>query len=80
MHPFRYVAPTTIDEAVAVLAEHGERARPLAGGTDLLVQTRDGSIRPRHSGRHKAHPRTDRFEPEPGWPYARRSGPVLPNL
>ncbi len=42
MHPFRYVAPTTIDEAVAVLAEHGERARPLAGGTDLLVQTRTG--------------------------------------
>ena len=40
MHPFAYVAPTTVAEAVAVLTEHGDRARPLAGGTDLLVKTR----------------------------------------
>lgn len=42
MHPFAYVAPTTVDEAVAVLEKHGERARPIAGGTDLLVQVRGG--------------------------------------
>ncbi len=40
MHPFAYVAPSTIDEAVAVLDKHGDRARPLAGGTDLLVKAR----------------------------------------
>ncbi len=40
MHPFAYVAPNTVAEAVAVLAEHGDRARPLAGGTDLLVKAR----------------------------------------
>ena len=40
MHPFAYVAPSTVAEAVAVLAEHGDRARPLAGGTDLLVKAR----------------------------------------
>lgn len=40
MHPFAYVAPKTVDEAVAVLEKHGERARPIAGGTDLLVQAR----------------------------------------
>jgi CO/xanthine dehydrogenase FAD-binding subunit len=40
LHPFAYVAPTTVAEAVAVLTEHGDRARPLAGGTDLLVKTR----------------------------------------
>ncbi len=40
MHPFAYVAPTTVAEAVAVLIEHGDRARPLAGGTDLLVKAR----------------------------------------
>ncbi len=40
MHPFAYVAPATVDEAVAVLNEHGDRARPLAGGTDLLVKAR----------------------------------------
>ena len=40
MHPFAYVAPSTVEEAVAVLDEHGDRARPLAGGTDLLVKAR----------------------------------------
>lgn len=40
MHPFAYEAPTTVDDAVAVLERHGERARPLAGGTDVLVQAR----------------------------------------
>jgi CO/xanthine dehydrogenase FAD-binding subunit len=37
-----YVAPRTIDEAVAILAERGNRARILAGGTDILVQIREG--------------------------------------
>jgi len=40
LHPFAYVAPSTVAEAVAVLNEHGDRARPLAGGTDLLVKAR----------------------------------------
>jgi carbon-monoxide dehydrogenase medium subunit len=40
LHPFAYVAPGTVDEAVAVLDKHGDRARPLAGGTDLLVKAR----------------------------------------
>ena len=40
MHPFAYEAPGTIAEAVAVLDKHGDRARPIAGGTDVLVQAR----------------------------------------
>jgi len=40
LHPFAYVAPSTVEEAVAVLDKHGDRARPLAGGTDLLVKAR----------------------------------------
>ena len=42
MHPFSYMAPATIDEAIALLAEHGDRARCIAGGTDILVQARSG--------------------------------------
>lgn len=40
MKSFAYRAPATIAEAVALLAEKNGRARPLAGGTDLLVQMR----------------------------------------
>jgi|TARA_B100000959_G_scaffold266335_1_gene308667 carbon-monoxide dehydrogenase medium subunit len=40
LHPFAYVAPNTVEEAVTVLNEHGDRARPFAGGTDLLVKAR----------------------------------------
>ena len=42
LRPYEYHAPTTVAEAVALLAEKGEKARPLAGGTDLLVQMRAG--------------------------------------
>jgi 2-furoyl-CoA dehydrogenase FAD binding subunit len=35
--PFDYVRPDTVDEAVTVLAEHGDDARVLAGGQSLLA-------------------------------------------
>jgi len=35
--PFDYVRPETADEAVAVLAEHGDEARILAGGQSLMA-------------------------------------------
>lgn len=44
--PFSYARPTTVDEAVALLDEHGPDAELLAGGTDLLIQLRDGEIAP----------------------------------
>jgi carbon-monoxide dehydrogenase medium subunit len=35
--PFEYAAPTTLDEAIGLLAEHaGAEARPLAGGQSLI--------------------------------------------
>jgi aerobic carbon-monoxide dehydrogenase medium subunit len=34
--PFVYVAPTSLDEAVSALAEHGEDAKVLAGGQSLI--------------------------------------------
>ena len=35
--PFDYVRPDTVDEAVAILAEHGDDARILAGGQSLMA-------------------------------------------
>jgi aerobic carbon-monoxide dehydrogenase medium subunit len=46
MHPFEYVEPTSITEAVAILARHGDRARVLAGGTDVLTALKEGWERP----------------------------------
>ena len=37
MRPFEYLAPDSVDDAVAALAENSRDARALAGGTDLLV-------------------------------------------
>ena len=42
MKDFEYQAPSKIDEAVALLAEHGDTAKLLAGGTDIIVQLREG--------------------------------------
>jgi len=42
LQDFEYAAATTVDEAVSLLAARGERARILAGGTDILVQLREG--------------------------------------
>jgi carbon-monoxide dehydrogenase medium subunit len=39
---FDYASPSTLPEAVKLLATHGPKARLLAGGTDLLVQLRAG--------------------------------------
>ena len=35
--PFDYVRPDTVGEAVALLAEHGDEARILAGGQSLMA-------------------------------------------
>ena len=37
-----FAAPKTVSEAVGLLSQHGERARLIAGGTDILVQLRGG--------------------------------------
>jgi CO/xanthine dehydrogenase FAD-binding subunit len=41
-----YTAPSTVDEAVKVLAGAGGLAKVLSGGTDLLVQLRSGRVKP----------------------------------
>jgi len=39
---FEYAAPVDLDEAVGLLAKAGDRAQLLAGGTDIIVQLREG--------------------------------------
>ncbi len=46
--PFDYSAPTTLDEALALLQEHGEDARPLAGGQSLIPLLSLRLARPSH--------------------------------
>ncbi len=42
MQAFEYIAAKTVSEVVALLDEKGDQARILAGGTDLIVQAREG--------------------------------------
>ncbi len=46
MRHFDYARPASLAEAMEALRERGEGARPLGGGTDLLVQVKEGHRRP----------------------------------
>ena len=47
MRAFEYERPTSLADAFALLAAPGSEARLLAGGTDLIIRLRDGSMRPK---------------------------------
>src|SRR3954451_4182328 len=46
MQPFAYALPATFAEATVLLEERGTEDRVLAGGTDLIIRLRDGSLAP----------------------------------
>jgi len=46
VNAFEYRAPQGLDEALAVLREHGEDARVVAGGTALVTMMRQHLVRP----------------------------------
>ena len=46
MATLTYQAPATVQDAVKILAGAAGLAKPLAGGTDLLVQLRSGRVKP----------------------------------
>ena len=41
-----YATPETLEEALLFLRDHGAHTRPLAGGTDVMVDLRSGKINP----------------------------------
>jgi len=47
-YEFKYYEPETLSEAVELLDKLGPEAKILAGGTDLLVQIKMGTIRPKY--------------------------------
>ena len=44
--PFAYLRPRELAEAAALLAEHGEGATPVAGGTDLYPKLKRRQLEP----------------------------------
>ncbi len=46
--PFEYLAPCSADELAAFLSQYGDKAKILAGGTDLLVLMKNRQIRPEY--------------------------------
>jgi CO/xanthine dehydrogenase FAD-binding subunit len=48
LHAINYQAPSTLDQAVGILKQYGENARPFCGGTDIIIQLRAGVRRTEH--------------------------------
>jgi aerobic carbon-monoxide dehydrogenase medium subunit len=48
LRPFEYHEPGSVSEAVALLTEYGDRARLIAGGTDLVISMKKRDCAPEH--------------------------------
>jgi carbon-monoxide dehydrogenase medium subunit len=46
MRKFTYLVPKTLDEAISLHQSYGDRAKYIAGGTDVLVKIKDGKLSP----------------------------------
>lgn len=45
---FEYLTPQTLQEACALLGQYGDKAKALAGGSDLIVKMKNGLIKPQY--------------------------------
>lgn len=59
LKPFEYLEPGTTEEAVQILSKYGDKARVLAGGTDLLISMKKRQITPKYVVYIKAIPELD---------------------
>ena len=48
MKPFTYHAPTTVDEAVAMLEQYQSSCAVVAGGTDVIIELNERHKTPAH--------------------------------
>lgn len=48
MRDFEYFEPSTVKEAISLLAKYKEEAKVMAGGTDLMVKLKHDLIRPKY--------------------------------
>lgn len=46
MRKFNYLVPKTLDEAISLNVSYGDRAKYVAGGTDVLVKIKEGKLTP----------------------------------
>src|SRR4030065_120128 len=46
MQRFDYLRPTTLDEALSLLNQYGEKAKLIAGGTDVIVMIKQKTMSP----------------------------------
>ena len=59
---FEYHTPRSLQEALSLLDKHRKEAKVLAGGTDLIVQMKDGQAHPSHILDVKKIPELNRLE------------------
>ena len=46
MRKFNYLVPKNLDEAISLHESYGDRAKYIAGGTDVLVKVKEGKLAP----------------------------------
>ena len=46
MKQFKYLSPTTVEEAISYYGQHSETAKFVAGGTDVIVKVKEGWMEP----------------------------------
>lgn len=66
MEGFRYLRPTSVTEAVLLLAQHKEKARVIAGGQSLIPMLRSRLVRPAYIIGLEAIAELKRIEPWDG--------------
>jgi aerobic carbon-monoxide dehydrogenase medium subunit len=62
LKPFGYFEPATVEEAIGLLSTHGDKAKVLAGGTDLIISMKRREILPEKVIYIKAIPGLDYIE------------------